>query len=65
LLASTVHGQPRERDIDAIPGSPPTCVASRRDAVLRHAALGGSPIAAEQCPSLGLSRPAGWPRALR
>ena len=23
LLASTVHGQPRERDIDAIPGSPP------------------------------------------
>jgi peptide/nickel transport system ATP-binding protein len=23
LLASTVHGQPRDRDIDAIPGSPP------------------------------------------
>ena len=23
LLASTVHGQPPERDIDAIPGSPP------------------------------------------
>src|SRR5260370_39679718 len=23
LLASTVHGQPRGRDIDAIPGSPP------------------------------------------
>ena len=23
LLASTVHGQPRERDIEAIPGSPP------------------------------------------
>jgi peptide/nickel transport system ATP-binding protein len=23
LLASTVHGQDRERDIDAIPGSPP------------------------------------------
>ena len=23
LLASTVHGQPRERDIDAIPGNPP------------------------------------------
>jgi peptide/nickel transport system ATP-binding protein len=23
LLASTVHGQPRNRDIDAIPGSPP------------------------------------------
>jgi peptide/nickel transport system ATP-binding protein len=23
LLASTVHGQPRERDINAIPGSPP------------------------------------------
>ena len=23
LLASTVHGQPRERDIDAIPGTPP------------------------------------------
>jgi peptide/nickel transport system ATP-binding protein len=23
LLASTVHGQPREREIDAIPGSPP------------------------------------------
>jgi peptide/nickel transport system ATP-binding protein len=23
LLASTVHGQPRERNIDAIPGSPP------------------------------------------
>jgi len=23
LLASTVYGQPRERDIDAIPGSPP------------------------------------------
>ena len=23
VLASTVHGQPRERDIDAIPGSPP------------------------------------------
>ena len=23
LLASTVHGQPRDRDMDAIPGSPP------------------------------------------
>ncbi len=23
LLASTVHGQPRDRDIDAVPGSPP------------------------------------------
>jgi peptide/nickel transport system ATP-binding protein len=23
LLASTVHGQPRDRNIDAIPGSPP------------------------------------------
>jgi len=23
LLASTVHGQPRDRDINAIPGSPP------------------------------------------
>jgi oligopeptide/dipeptide ABC transporter ATP-binding protein len=23
MLASTVHGQPRERDIDAVPGSPP------------------------------------------
>src|SRR4051812_13865169 len=39
LLASTVHGQPRDRDIDAIPGSPP---ALRR--------LGGGCIFAPRCP---------------
>src|SRR5438034_10824956 len=39
LLASTVHGQRRERDIDAMPGSPPTCAASRRDAASLRAVL--------------------------
>ena len=41
LLASTVHGQPRDRDIEAIPGSPPDMRRLRRAAPSRRAAQSG------------------------
>ena len=37
LLASTVHGQRRDQDIDAIPGSPPDMRRLRRRLQLRAA----------------------------
>jgi peptide/nickel transport system ATP-binding protein len=52
LLASTVHGQPRDRDIDAIPGSPPD---------LRRLPTGCS--FAPRCPQAALDCRAGVPEA--
>jgi peptide/nickel transport system ATP-binding protein len=60
LLASTVHGQPREHDIDAIPGSPPICGDYRRAAASCRAARGGSPIAGAPCPRRAFRSPAIW-----
>ena len=66
LLASTVHGQPRDRDIDAIPGSPPDP---------RRLAQGCS--FAPRCPRRmaecrvvvpqprAFPHPAAWPRVMR
>ena len=65
LLASTVHGQPRDRDIDAIPGSPPD---------LRRLSQGCSfaprcPRRMADCriiaPHPAFPHPAAWPRVTR
>jgi peptide/nickel transport system ATP-binding protein len=50
LLASTVHGQSRDRDIDAIPGSPPD---------LRRLSVGCA--FAPRCPKVGLDCRTGIP----
>ena len=60
LLASTVHGQPRDRDIDAIPGSPPDLRRLPPGAASRRAVSMCSRNAAPACLRHAIHRTAAW-----
>ena len=65
LLASTVHGQPRDRDIDAIPGSPPDLRRLAQRCSFAPRCPGAWPVPRRCCPNRAFPNPAAWLRVMR